>query len=193
MSECHGGATTGNVGLAAGSVQPPAWRGFRPFRVSRKVQESENVISLELEPTDRQSIAAAAPGQFVVLRLGRASCQALMRSYSLSGESGASYYRVSVKREAHCTASTYLHKLQVGDILHASAARANFTLRPGDTPVVLLSAGIGVTSVLAMLHPLAANASTREIWWLYGARNGREYPFAEETHELLKALARHHS
>ena len=80
-------------------------------------------------------------------------------------------------------------KLQVGDFVDASAARGGFTLRPGDAPVVLLSAGIGVTPVLAMLHALAAEASTREIWWLYGARNGREHPFAEETRGLLKALA----
>ena len=82
---------------------------------------------------------------------------------------------------------------KVGDIVQASAARGSFTLRPGDTPVVLLSAGIGVTPVLAMLHALAAEASTREIWWLYGARNGREHPFAEETRGLLKSLAHRHS
>ena len=82
---------------------------------------------------------------------------------------------------------------KVGDIVQASAARGSFTLRPGDTPVVLLSAGIGVTPVLAMLHALAAEASTREIWWLYGTRNGREHPFAEEARGLLKALTHHHS
>ena len=117
-----------------------------------------------------------------------------MRSYSLSGEPGASYYRVSVKREAHGAAGTYIDdELQVGDIVQASAARGSFTLRPGNTPVVLLSAGIGVTPVLAMLHALAAEASTREIWWLYGTRNGREHPFAEETRGLLKRLAHRHS
>jgi ferredoxin-NADP reductase len=117
-----------------------------------------------------------------------------MRSYSLSGEPGAAYYRVSVKREAHGAASAYIDdQLQVGDIVHASAARGSFTLRPGDTPVVLLSAGIGVTPVLAMLHALVAEASTREIWWLYGTRGGREHPFAEEARGLLKALPHHHS
>ena len=192
--ERKGGATKGNAGLTAASGPPPAWRGFRPFRVSRKVRESANVISLALEPTDGQPIAAALPGQFVVLRLGPASASALMRSYSLSGEPGAAYYRVSVKREVHGAAGAYVDdKLQVGDIVQASAARGSFTLRPGDTPVVLLSAGIGVTPVLAMLHALAGEASTREIWWLYGTRNGREHPFAEETRGLLNALADHHS
>jgi len=188
------GATTGNAGLTAASGPPPAWRGFRPFRVSRKVRESGNVISLVLAPADGQPIAAALPGQFVVLRLGPASAPALMRSYSLSGEPSASYYRVSVKGEAHGAASAYIDdELQVGDIVHASAARGSFTLRPGDTPVILLSAGIGVTPVLAMLHTLAAEASTREIWWLYGTRGGREHPFAAEARELLEALAHRHS
>ncbi|HZC97593.1 MAG TPA: MOSC domain-containing protein, partial [Bradyrhizobium sp.] len=188
------GATTGNAGLAAASGPPPAWRGFRPFRVSRKVRESGNVVSLVLEPTDGHPVAAALPGQFVVLRLGPASAPVLMRSYSLSGPPGAMHYRVSIKREAHGAASVYVNdKLQVGDIVHTSAARGSFTLRPGDAPVVLLSAGIGVTPVLAMLHALAAEASTREIWWLYGTRSGREHPFAEETRGLLKALGHHHS
>jgi ferredoxin-NADP reductase/MOSC domain-containing protein YiiM len=192
--ERNSGATTGNAGLNASAGPPLAWRGFRPLRVTRKLRESRNVISLLLEPTDEQPIAAALPGQFVVVQLGRASAPPLTRSYSLSGVPGASYYRVSIKREVHGAASSYVDdELQVGDIVPTSAARGNFTLRPGDTPVVLLSAGIGVTPVLAMLHVLAAEASTREVWWLHGTRNGREHPFAEETRGLLKSLAHHHS
>jgi ferredoxin-NADP reductase/MOSC domain-containing protein YiiM len=184
------GETNGNAGLGAASGPPPAWRGFRPLRIARKVRESDNVISLWLEPADGQPVAAALPGQFVVLRLG----PALMRSYSLSGEPGGSYYRLSIKQEAHGAASRYVHeKLAVGDSVDASAARGSFTLRPGDTPVVLLSAGIGVTPVLAMLHALAAEASTRKIWWLYGARNGHQHPFAEEVRGLLEALPHRHS
>jgi ferredoxin-NADP reductase len=77
--------------------------------------------------------------------------------------------------------------------VRVSAARGSFALRPGDTPVVLISAGIGVTPVLAMLHALAAETSTRNVWWLYGTRNRREHPFAEEARELLGTLAHHHS
>lgn len=192
--ESTGIATTGNAGLTAAPGPPLAWRGFRPFRVSRKVRESTNVTSLALEPTDGQPVAAALPGQFVVLRLGPESAPPLTRSYSLSGETGTAYYRVSIKREAHGAAGAYVDdRLQVGDIVPTSAARGSFTLQPGDTPVVLLSAGIGVTPVLAMLHALAAEASPREVWWLYGTRNGREHPFAGETRGLLSALAHQHS
>jgi ferredoxin-NADP reductase/MOSC domain-containing protein YiiM len=192
--ERKGGVTAGNAGLGAAPGSPPAWRGFRPLRVSRKVRESSNVISLVLNPTDGQPIAAALPGQFVVLRLSPPSAPALMRSYSLSGKPGASSYRVSVKREAHGAASAYVDDgVQVGDVLQASAARGSFTLRPGETPVVLLSAGIGVTPVLAMLYALTAEATTRGVWWLYGTRNGREHPFAEEARRLLNTLPHHHS
>ncbi len=188
------GATNGNAGLAAASGPPPVWRGFRPLQVSRKVRESGNVVSLALEPTDGKPLAAALPGQFVVLRLAPTSASALMRSYSLSGNPGALHYRVSVKREAHGLASAYVaDKLRVGDTVFASAPRGSFTLQPGEKPVVLLSAGIGVTPVLAMLHALAAASSTREIWWLYGARNGREHPFTQETRGLLAALPHGHS
>jgi ferredoxin-NADP reductase/MOSC domain-containing protein YiiM len=192
--ERNGGATTGNAGLGPGDSPPLAWRGFRPFRISRKVRESGSVTSLLLQPTDGQPVAAALPGQFVVLRFEPASAPALMRSYSLSGEPATVYYRVSIKREDHGAASTYANdELQVGDVIGASAARGSFTLRPGNTPVVLLSAGIGVTPVLAMLHALAAEASTRNIWWLYATRTGREHPFAKEVRGLLQELAHQRS
>lgn len=192
--EREGGAASGNAGLAAASGPTPAWSGFRPFRVSRKVRETSNVTSLVLEPTDGQPIAGALPGQFVVLRLGASSQASLVRSYSLSAQPDAASYRISVKREPHGAAGAYIEEqVQAGDIVQASAARGNFTLRPGDTPVVLLSAGIGVTPVLAMLHALATEASTREIWWLHGTRNGREHAFAAEARELLGTLASRHS
>jgi ferredoxin-NADP reductase len=161
----------------------------------RKVRESSSVISLVLEPADGLPLTAALPGQFVAVRLRPSpDAPALMRSYSLSGEPSAERYRVSVKREAHGAAGAYIdEKLQVGDVVDASAARGAFTLRPGDAPVVLLSAGIGATPVLAMLHALAAEASPREVWWIHGARDRREHAFAAETRTLLTALAHGHS
>lgn len=186
---------TGNAGLTTASGPPPAWAGFRPLRVSRKSRESSNVISLVLESVDGRPLATPLPGQFIVLRMRPAAhVPALMRSYSLSGEPNTERYRVSIKREPHGVAGAYIDdKLQAGDIVDVSAARGNFTLRPGGTPVAFLSAGIGVTPPLAMLHALVADASQREVWWLYGARNRREHPFAEETRNLLKALAHCHS
>jgi ferredoxin-NADP reductase/MOSC domain-containing protein YiiM len=189
------GSTTGNAALAPGSGPPPAWTGFRPMRVSRKVRESSGVVSLELEPMDGLTLTTANPGQFVVLRLTLApDTPAIMRSYSLSSEPSARCYRVSVKREPHGVAGAYIDEtVKIGDVLDVSAPRGNFTLRPGTGPVVFLSAGVGATPVIAMLHSLAAQASPRDIWWLYGARSGREHPFAKEAHTFIKALPHGHS
>jgi ferredoxin-NADP reductase/MOSC domain-containing protein YiiM len=190
-----GNAMTGNPGLSAAAGPPPAWTGFRPLRISRKDRESADVTSLLLEPTDGQPLAAALPGQFIVLRLRPATdASALLRSYSLSSEPRDDRYRVSIKREAHGAAGAYIEtQVRIGDVLDTSAPRGSFTLRPGDGPVILLSAGVGATPVLAMLHALAAGAASREVWWIYGARNSGEHPFAAETRALLKALPRGHS
>jgi ferredoxin-NADP reductase len=77
--------------------------------------------------------------------------------------------------------------------LEVSAPRGSFTLRSGSEPVVLLSAGVGVTPVLAMLHALAAGSSSHPVWWLYGARNREEHPFREESRTLLQQLQHGHS
>jgi MOSC domain-containing protein YiiM/ferredoxin-NADP reductase len=190
--EQRGGAVTGNPGLAPAAGPPPAWTGFRPLRVSRKDRESSTVTSLMLEPTDGRPLQAALPGQFIVLRLKPApDAPALLRSYSLSSEPSEDRYRISVKREAHGAAGAYLDmQVRVGDVIEVSAPRGNFTLGSGGGPVILLSAGIGATPVLAMLYTLAAAKSPREVWWIYGARNGDEHPFAAETRALLKALPR---
>jgi ferredoxin-NADP reductase len=157
------------------------------------VRESDDVTSLFLEPTDGAALTRALPGQFIVLRLGSGAAPPIIRSYSLSGEPGTTSFRVSVKREPHGAAGRYIDEdMKVGEIVQSSAARGVFTLQPGDGPLVFLSAGIGVTPVLAMLHALSAAASTREIWWLYGARRGREHPFAVEARKLLATLPDHH-
>ncbi len=109
----------------------------------------------------------------------------------MSGAPGAPVYRVSVKQEVNGAGSSFLHNhVKAGDALEVSAPRGTFTLRPGEGPVVLVSAGIGATPVLAMLHALASTASPREVWWLYGARNRSEHPFAKESRGLIRELAR---
>jgi ferredoxin-NADP reductase/MOSC domain-containing protein YiiM len=180
----------GNPGLKASTSPPPAWRGFRPLRVARVDREAVNVVSLSIEQTDGKPLPAALPGQFLVIRLRTTpNGPMLLRNYSMSGMPGAEAYRVSVKRETNGVVSSYLNdNVSVGDILEFSAPRGGFILKSGDAPVVLLSAGIGATPVLAMLHSLSSTASRREIWWIYGARNRAEHPFAKESRGLLQTL-----
>jgi len=183
-------STGGNPALAPAAQPAPAWAGFRPLRVVEKRRESSNVTSLALEPGDGRPLAAAMPGQFIVLRLKPApEAPVLLRSYSLSGRPSEERWRISIKREPNGAAGTYIEgRLKVGDAIDASAPRGSFTLRPGDGPVVLLSAGVGLTPVLAMLQSLAAGRSRREIWWIHGARNRAEHAFGAEARGLLKSL-----
>ena len=185
-------SNAGNPGLADSAGLPPAWPGFRPLRVAKVDRESSNVISLFFVGLDESPLPAALPGQFLVVRLRTTPDAApLLRNYSMSGAPGAKAYRVSVKHEPNGAGSSFLHsQVHAGDVLEVSAPRGTFTLRPGDAPVVLASAGIGATPVIAMLHSLASAGSTREVWWLYGARNGTQHPFAKESRELLQALVR---
>jgi ferredoxin-NADP reductase len=114
-----------------------------------------------------------------------------LRSYSLSDVPGADHFRISVKNELNGIGTSFLcNRAREGDVLDVSAPRGSFTLRSGQNPVVLLSAGVGATPVMSMLHALAAEKSLREIWWIYGARNRVEHPFAEESRSLLKQLSR---
>ena len=193
--ENKGGSASGNPGLAPAAGPAPAWAGFRPLKVVDKRRESVNVTSLMLEPGDGRPLAAATPGQFIVLRLKPApEGPALLRSYSLSGERSDRRWRISVKREPNGAAGTYIETgLAAGDVIDASAPRGGFTLKEGDGPVVLISAGIGATPVLAMLKALAASGSGQDIWWIHGARNGAEHAFAAEARGLLQSLPKAHS
>jgi len=201
QAETPGGAA-GNAGLTAVSP-PPAWPGFRPLAVTSVDRESDSVISLHLADPAGAALPPPGPGQFLTLRLNAVpGARPLLRSYSLSGAPDAGSYRVSVKREAHGVGSRFVHaQVRPGDLLEAAAPRGTFVLQPGDRPVLLVSAGVGATPVMAMLPALADDAladgrsrggPARDVWWLHGARSRAEEPFAEESRALLAALARGH-
>ena len=184
-------AAEGNRGLA-NEEQAPAWPGFRQMRVANIKKESDRVTSFVLAPIDGRPLPLFQAGQFVVLRLlVDPDKPPVLRSYSLSDLPVADHFRISVKSELNGIGSSFLcNRAREGDLLDVSAPRGSFTLRPSQSPVVLLSAGVGATPVMSMLHALAAEGSQREIWWIYGARNRLEHPFAEESRSLLKQLSR---
>jgi ferredoxin-NADP reductase/MOSC domain-containing protein YiiM len=167
----------------------PGWNGFRALRVSAVHAESENVLSIRLEADDHTSLPRALPGQYLTVRIPGAGDPTPLRSYSLSGDPGAGSYRISVKREEHGLVSQWLHAhVQPGSVIEAAAPRGDFYLTDDSTAVVLLSAGIGATPVLAMLHALSAAGSGRDIWWLYTTRNRETQAFATEVTSLIESL-----
>jgi ferredoxin-NADP reductase/MOSC domain-containing protein YiiM len=182
---------SGNAGLAPATAAHPVAPGFQSLAVKAITYQSADVLSLTMQTPDGYQLPTALPGQYVVLRLQRTAGGApLFRSYSLSGPVSTERYRISVKIEPNGVAGTYLREhVQVGDVLDVSSPRGSFILQAGERPVVLLSAGIGSTPVLAMLHALAAARSTRQVLWLHAARDRQHHPFAAEVRHLMLALS----
>ncbi len=181
----------GNPGLTAAALSPPpAWPGFRPLLVSAAHDESRHVRSLILTDPEGAPLPQWRAGQSITLRLARDEHHdTLIRNYSLSNRPGSDGYRISVKREDHGLASQHLHAhVTIGDSIDVAAPRGTFFLTDGDAPVVLISAGIGATPVLSMLCSLVRAGATRRVWWLHGARDGSEHPFAAESRALLQEL-----
>jgi ferredoxin-NADP reductase/MOSC domain-containing protein YiiM len=187
------GHPTGNAGLS--SAQPVSWRGFRRMKIAASTQESEDVRSFVLTAEDGSRLPDALAGQHIAVKLvPQAGAPPVIRNYSLSGPTSAGSYRISVKREARGIASSYLHaQVKTGAILETSAPRGTFTLLDGTRPVILLSAGVGVTPMLAMLHTEAEAKTTRDVWWIHGARDGLHHSFPGEVRSLVQSLKSGHS
>jgi ferredoxin-NADP reductase/MOSC domain-containing protein YiiM len=165
------------------------WKGFRALRVTEIRRESPQVLSILLESEDRTALPPPLPGQYLPVRLRGVAEPAPLRSYSLSGDPGLGVYRISVKREEHGVVSRWLHAhVQPGSVIEAAAPRGDFYLVAESNPVVLFSAGIGATPVLAMLHALSAARSGRDIRWVHTTRSPETQAFAAEVATLLGSL-----
>ena len=183
MLRAHESPAAPPVGIEAG------WNGFRPLRVSAVRRESPQVLSMRLEADDRSPLPPPLPGQYLTVRIPGAGEPAPLRSYSLSGDPSAGDYRISVKREDHGLVSQWLHDhVEPGSVVESAAPRGDFYLTEGSDPVVLISAGIGITPVLAMLHSLSAARSGRHVWWLHTTRNRETQAFAAEVATLIESL-----
>jgi ferredoxin-NADP reductase/MOSC domain-containing protein YiiM/ferredoxin len=195
LDSAEAGGTTGNAGLGLGASAPVAWRGFRPVVVVASGKESTDVRSFELAAEDGAPLPAALPGQHIVVRLRPGPhAPAVTRNYSLCGPTGRHNYRIAVKNERGL-ASGFLHQsVRAGSRLEISAPRGSFMLAAGTTPIVLISAGVGVTPILAMLHGAAAAdaVASRAVWWLHSARDRAHHSFAKEADDLLAALQASH-
>ena len=182
--------TSGNAGLMPQAAAHPATPGFRSLIVSAIDRESADVVSISMQAAEGQPLVEALPGQYVVVRFHPVpDGPPVFRSYSLSGPPSTERYRISVKIEPTGVGGLYLRDhLRVQGVLDVSAPRGTFTLQPAERPLLLLSAGIGATPVLAMLYTLAAAHSQRQILWLHQARDGEHHPFDAEVGRLMQSL-----
>lgn len=156
---------------------PGGWRGARNFIVVAKTVESEEITSLHLQAADGRPVLVAKAGQYIGLRLV-IDGQEQRRNYSLSALGNGWEYRISVKREAQGKASNYLHdRVQIGDTLELFPPAGDFVLQPSSKPLVLISAGVGITPSLAMVE--AARDSGRPIHFIHCARHGGVHAFKQ--------------
>ena len=196
LQAAKSGIPNGNPGLTASSSSPPAWEGFRWVKVTEVHRETHEVASVVFADREGSPLPPALPGQYLALRFHTdKNSPPLVRSYSISGASDLGTYRISVKRGRGPGSRYLVDATQAGDTFEISAPRGEFNLQPGAQTVVLLSAGIGATPVLSMLHALACASaeSQREVWWIHAARNAREHVFANEARQLLAAIPQSHS
>lgn len=166
--------------------QTGGWRGTRAFRISAIEPRSEAIKSFTFTPVGDGPVAAFKPGQYLTIHLQPASfAHHQIRQYSLTHLSNGKDYRIAVKREAQGTVSGWLHEHgRVGDVLQLAAPHGDFFLDIDSvTPVALISAGVGQTPMLAMLHALAASHHPAPVSWLHAAENGKQHAFAEEVRD----------
>lgn len=160
--------------------------GTRPLRVLEKIRESEDVTSFVFAACDGGAVASFEAGQHLPIEIDVPGHRApVRRTYSISSAPGGDQYRISVKREAHGLASRHLHDgVEVGAVVMAREPAGKFVLGCSECPVALISAGIGLTPLVSMLHQLVDANSASPIWWLHGARDGAHHPLAGEVREL---------
>lgn len=168
---------------AATERAPGGWRGGRAFRVADKVRESAEITSFYLRPADGGALLDFVPGQYIGLRL-LLDGEEVRRNYSLSQAPNGREYRISVKREAGGRVSNHLHdRVAVGDELELFAPAGEFTLNRSRKPLVLISAGVGITPLLAMLE--AAVDDGRPIHFIHCARDRQVQAFAARVDALV--------
>lgn len=177
------------------AAAPHGWEGFKPFRVVRKEVESEVITSLYLQPADGSAVPAFKPGQYLTLRVPSPCGHTTMRNYSLSDKPGQPWFRISVKRETGAEASqpdgfvsNLLHQnVEVGATLEVGPPCGEFFLdvtEKHQRPLVLLSAGVGITPILSILLAALDATPDRPVVFIHGSLNPRTHAFKAAVDEL---------
>ena len=164
------------------------WAGTRQFEITNKQAESELVTSFTLTPVDGEAVITHKPGQYLGIKVKPEGAEyEEIRQYSISQKSNAKNYRISVKKELQPKpgmVSNYLHSLEQGTIVELYPPAGDFFLRNITSPVVLISAGVGQTPMLAMLETLLSDNSNQEIMYLHACENTQQHSFSKYLYDL---------
>ncbi|MEM8744231.1 MAG: pyridoxamine 5'-phosphate oxidase family protein [Pseudomonadota bacterium] len=161
----------------------------RELRLVEKTRESADVTSFVFEARDRGALAAFEPGQHLPIELKISGVdEPARRTYSLSSGPGDERYRITVKREPKGLVSRHLHDtLEPGAIVESRKPAGDFMMTCNLCPLVLVSAGVGVTPMVSILHAVAVEGGDRPVWFIHGARDGSHHPLADEVRKLAAA------
>jgi nitric oxide dioxygenase len=168
------------------------WRGTRAFLVKEKKAESEQITSFLLAPVDGGAVADYLPGQYLNLHLSSPELEHKeYRQYSLCQAANGREYRIAVKREPGGVASNFMHdKVQVGDQLQVLPPAGDFFMEVStETPVVLISGGVGLTPMRAMLDQLLTQGHHASVHWLHACDNGAQHAFKDDIQQRRQAHA----
>ncbi|MDQ0270461.1 NO-inducible flavohemoprotein [Cytobacillus purgationiresistens] len=171
--------------------QPGGWKGFKPFTIVRKVEESALITSFYLKPKEGMKLPAFSSGQYVTIQVKPEEDKYTSnRQYSLSDASGKDYLRISVKKEDKGKVSNYLHNhANIGDEISLSAPAGNFVLNTDSaSPVVLLSGGVGITPLMSMFNDMAENNHTREVTFVHACKNEQVHAFKKDAIASIEAM-----
>eukprot|EP00667_Euglena_gracilis_P007521 EG_transcript_7594 len=182
--------------------RPGGWRGWRAFKVARCEPESDTMKSFYLEPVDGKGICPYTAGQYTCLRLSIPGQEyPVLRNYTISSASGKAwvsgkYLRITVKREGddglYGLASRFLHnEVDVGTVLEVAPPAGVLTADAADQrPLVLISAGVGITPMFSLLQEaIEAKNLTRRIYFIHGARFLSLHPFKSEVEAMAEKFS----
>ena len=166
------------------------WTGWRDFVVAEVRPESAVITSFVLRPVDGQPVVLHKPGQYLTFWLDIPGHPPVKRNYSISSAPNGQTYRISVKREAHGLASGWMHgEVKPGTVLKVGAPAGDFFLEgEPQRPLVLLSGGVGLTPMVAMLETVAANGWEADVHFVHGTQDGTTHALADH----VRAVAAEH-
>ena len=163
------------------------WTGFKNFKIIRKVAESDVIDSFYLAPQDGAQVPSYKPGQYITVRVPDAKTGTTMRNYSLSSAPTPEHFRISVKAEPNGSVSNLLHGKTVSDVIEVGPPCGEFFLdlsEHHERPLVLLSAGVGITPLLAMLESSIIAQPQRKIVFVHGSLHGKTHAFADHVRKI---------
>jgi nitric oxide dioxygenase len=186
------------IAIEAGLYQQagvPEGEVWRELEIADRREETADAVSLLLRRPDGRPAGPFRPGQYVSVQVALPDGARQMRQYSLSSAPGRADWRITVKRvrgaerQPEGEVSAWLHAhARPGERLTVSAPCGDLVLPEGDRPLLLASAGIGTTPMLAMLDHLAATGATRPVAVLHADRSPSDHAHRAELHDLVRTL-----